>query len=100
MLPMLVAVVVILGGCTMNETQQRTASGAGIGALGGAALGAIIGAGVGNPAAGAAIGAGAGAALGAGTGYIVDQKKKREEAEARTQRLESENRQLRQQNQY
>ncbi len=55
--PMLIAVVVILGGCTMNETQQRTASGAGIGAASGAALGAIVGAFAGSPGAGAAIGA-------------------------------------------
>jgi hypothetical protein len=98
--PMLVAIVVILGGCTMTETEQRTASGAGIGAAGGAALGAIIGAFAGAPGAGAAIGAGAGAAVGGGVGYIVDQRDKRQAAEARTRQLEAQNQKLKQQNQY
>ncbi len=98
--PLLLAIVVVLGGCTMDETEQRTASGAGIGAAGGAALGAIIGAFAGAPGAGAAIGAGAGAAVGGGVGYIVDQRAKRESAEARARRLEAENQKLKQQNQY
>lgn len=98
--PVLVAVVVILGGCTMDQTEQRTFSGAGIGAAGGAALGAIAGAFAGVPGMGAAIGAGAGAAIGGGAGYIIDQKDKREAAEAQTRQLEAQNQKLRQQNQY
>lgn len=97
--PILIAFVVILGGCTMDQTEQRTVSGAGIGAAGGAALGAIIGAFAGAPGAGAAIGAAAGTAVGAGTGYIVDQRAKRQQADARARQLEAENQQLRQQNQ-
>jgi len=98
--PLLIAFAIILGGCTMNETEQRTVSGAGIGAAGGAALGAIVGAFAGAPGAGAAIGAAAGTAVGAGTGYIVDQRAKRQQAEARNRQLEAQNRQLKQQNQY
>lgn len=97
-LPMLVAAFLVLGGCTMNETEQRTVSGAGIGAAGGAAMGAIIGAFTGTPGVGAAIGAAAGTAVGAGAGYIVDQRDKREQAQAQNRRLEQENRQLQQQN--
>jgi hypothetical protein len=41
-------VAIAVGGCTMTETQQRTASGAGIGAGVGAAGGALIGALTGN----------------------------------------------------
>jgi len=98
--PLLLVFAVVLGGCTMDQTEQRTFSGAGIGAAGGAALGAIAGAFAGVPGMGAAIGAGAGAAIGGGAGYIVDQKDKREAAEAKNRQLEAENRQLRQQNQY
>lgn len=59
-----------LGACSnMNHTQQRTLSGAGIGAAGGAAVGAMTG---GCVSCGAAIGAAAGAA----GGYIYDQSKK------------------------
>lgn len=59
-----------LGACDhMNDTQQRTLSGAAIGAGSGAALGALTG---GSAAGGAAIGAAAGAA----GGYIYDQSKK------------------------
>jgi hypothetical protein len=58
--PLLLALSVVLGGCTMTETEQRTASGAGI-------------------------------------GYIVDQRKKREAAEAESQQLRQQNQQLQQQ---
>lgn len=61
---MLVVVATALGGCAgMNEEQQSTAKGAGIGALGGAAVGALVGGGRG-AAVGAAVGAGAGALIG------------------------------------
>lgn len=98
--PLLIAFVVILGGCTMDQTEQRTFSGAGIGAAGGAALGAIAGAFAGVPGMGAAIGAGAGAAIGGGAGYIVDQRDKRQAAEAKNRQLEAQNQKLKQQNQY
>ena len=61
----------VLAGCAgMSTTQQRTLSGAAIGAGGGAAIGAITG---GSPGVGAAVGAGAGA-LG---GYLYDQSQRR-----------------------
>jgi hypothetical protein len=87
--------VVALGGCTMTETQQRTASGAGIGAAVGAAGGALFGALAGAPGTGAAIGAAAGAAVGGAGGYIHDQQVKRETSAAEAARLERENEQLR-----
>ena len=37
--PLLVAFALVVGGCTMTETEQRTASGAGIGAVVGTLLG-------------------------------------------------------------
>lgn len=98
--PLLLVFAVFLGGCTMNETEQRTVSGAGIGAAGGAALGAIAGAFAGVPGMGAAIGAAGGAAIGGTAGYVIDQRDKRQAAEARNRQLEAQNRQLRQQNQY
>ena len=59
-----------LAGCAgLNETQQRT----GTGALGGAALGGIVGSFSGNAGLGALLGAGAGG-LG---GYIYDQSQPR-----------------------
>ena len=65
------ALVFMLAGCAgMSTTQQRTLSGAAIGAGGGAAIGAITG---GSPGVGAAVGAGAGA-LG---GYLYDQSQRR-----------------------
>ena len=70
--------------CTMNETQQRTGSGAAIGAAAGALIGGRSG-------------AAWGAALGAGGGYLVDQTKKRESTEAENQRLREENYRLQQQ---
>ena len=64
-----VAVAVALGGCAgMTTTQQRTLSGAGIGALGGAAVGAVSG---GDAGTGAAVGA----AVGAGAGYLYDRSR-------------------------
>lgn len=66
----LLALLITVGACSnMNSTQQRTLSGAGIGAAGGAAIGALAG---GSVAGGAAIGAAAGAA----GGYLYDQSKK------------------------
>ena len=65
-----IALMMSVSACSnMNSTQQRTLSGAGIGAAGGAAIGAIAG---GSVAGGAAIGAAAGAA----GGYLYDQSKK------------------------
>jgi hypothetical protein len=80
-----------LGGCTMTETEQRTASGTGIGAAVGAAGGALIGALAGKPGTGAAIGAAAGAALGGTGGYIRDQQVKRGDAQAEADLLRAEN---------
>ena len=65
------ALVFMLAGCAgMSTTQQRTLSGAAIGAGGGAAIGAVTG---GSPGVGAVVGAGAGA-LG---GYLYDQSQRR-----------------------
>lgn len=76
----------ILGACTMSETGQRVGSGAAIGALGGALLG------------GDREGAAIGAAVGAAGGYVVDQYKKREDADTENAQLRAENERLRQQN--
>lgn len=66
----LLALLITVGACSnMNTTQQRTLSGAGIGAAGGAAVGAIAG---GSVAGAAALGAAGGAAA----GYIYDQSQK------------------------
>jgi outer membrane lipoprotein SlyB len=81
---LVVTLAVPMGACTMTETQQRTGSGAAIGAVAGGLLGGRKGAAI-------------GAAVGAGGGYVVDQQKKRESAEAENQRLREENEQLRQQ---
>lgn len=75
----------VLSGCAnMSETQQGTAKGAGIGALGGAVLGAAVGG-----SKGAVTGAVLGGAVGAGGGYIwskkmQDQKAAMEKATAGT----------------
>lgn len=66
---LLVAGLVMSGCAGLNETQQRTATGA----LGGAALGGIVGSFSGNAGLGALLGAGAG---GAG-GYLYDQSQQR-----------------------
>ena len=84
----------MLGGCTMDTTEQRTFSGAGIGAAVGAAGGALIGAFAGVPGTGAAIGAAAGAAVGGAGGYIVDQVDQRQAAQAENTQLRQENQQL------
>ena len=75
----------VANGCTMSQTQERTGTGAAIGALGGALLG--------TSRESAAIGA----AVGAAGGYLYDQYKKREDAEAENKQLQQENEQLRQQ---
>jgi osmotically inducible lipoprotein OsmB len=63
--------VLSLSACAgMNDTQQRTLSGAGIGAGVGAVGSAVTG---GSPVAGAAVGA----AVGGAGGYIYDQSKKK-----------------------
>ena len=67
-----VAVALSTTACTMNETGQRTTTGAMAGAAGGALIGAMAG--------NAALGAGVGAAAGAAGGYLWDQHKKSEEA--------------------
>lgn len=67
----LVISVLFLSACAgMNDTQQRTLSGAGIGAGVGAAGAAVTG---GNPIGGAVIGG----AVGAGGGYLYDKSKKK-----------------------
>ncbi len=81
---LIVSLALAGGACTMNETQQRVGSGAAMGAAAGALLGGRKGAAI-------------GAAAGAGGGYLVDQHKKRESAEAENQRLREENARLRQQ---
>ncbi len=86
--PLLVFVAIAalcVGGCAMNETQQRTGTGAAVGALGGALLGtsrqsAVIG-----------------AAVGATGGFLYDQFNKREDAQTENERLRQENERLRQQ---
>ncbi len=91
------AAAVVLGGCTMSETQQRTFSGAGIGAAAGAAGGALFGAIAGVPGTGAAIGAAAGAAIGGTGGYIHDQEVKRDTAASQAAQLQRENEELKRQ---
>ena len=75
------AAILLTTGCAeMSDTQRRTASGAGAGALGGAAIGAVTG---GKAGTGAVIGAGVGAL---GT-YIWSQhmEKQKQEMQAATQ---------------
>lgn len=70
--PLAFAAALSLTACAnMNETEQRTLSGAAIGTVSGAAIGAIAG----NAGLGAVLGAGAGAA----GGYIWDQHKQSEQ---------------------
>jgi hypothetical protein len=65
--------VLTLSACSdMTATQQRTLSGAGIGAAGGTVVGAIAG--------NAGLGAAVGAAAGAAGGFIWDQHKQSEQA--------------------
>jgi hypothetical protein len=75
--------MLILGACTMNETQQRVGTGAALGAIGGAIIG------------GNTEGALIGAAVGGAGGYMVDQHSKREDADAEAARLRAENERLR-----
>ena len=75
--------VLAVSGCAMNETQQRTGTGAAIGALGGALLG--------TSRESAAIGA----AVGAAGGYLYDQHEKRETAQSENEQLRQENERLR-----
>ena len=77
------ASLLLVAGCTVSETGQRTGTGAAIGALGGAVLG--------TSRESAAIGA----AIGAAGGYIYDQHEKRESAQSENERLRRENEQLR-----
>lgn len=79
----LASMALALGGCAMNETQQRTGTGAAIGALGGALLG--------TSRQSAAIGA----AVGAAGGYIYDQHDKRTTSDDENARLRAENERLR-----
>lgn len=76
----LAAVMLITGCANMTDTQRRTATGAGVGALGGAAVGAVTG---GHAGTGAVIGAGVGAL---GT-YIWSQhmERQKQEMQAATQ---------------
>jgi hypothetical protein len=73
----LIIIVIIglaLGGCSgMSDTEQRTLSGAAIGAGAGTAIGAVSG----NTALGAVVGTAAGAT----GGYLYDRHKKSEEKE-------------------
>jgi osmotically inducible lipoprotein OsmB len=82
---LIISLALSAGACTMNETGQRVGSGAAMGAVAGALIGGDSG------------GAMVGAAVGAGGGYLVDQHKKRESAEAENQRLRQENYRLQQQ---
>ena len=61
---MILVLAVTLGCSGMSNTQQKTLSGAGIGAGGGAVLGAVVG---GSAVTGAVVGGGVGAI----TGYIL-----------------------------
>lgn len=82
----LLAIAALAGsGCAMNETQQRTASGAAIGALGGALIG--------TSRESAAIGA----AVGAAGGFLYDQFQQRQDTQAENAQLRQENATLRQQ---
>lgn len=71
------AVVLVLSGCSnMNQSQQSTAEGAGIGAAAGAVIGALAGGGK-----GAAIGAAAGAGTGALGGYLWNEHMEQQRAQ-------------------
>lgn len=66
---LILAVVTTLGCSGMSNTQQKTLSGAAIGAGGGAVLGGVTG---GSPVTGAVVGGGVGAI----TGYILGESDK------------------------
>jgi hypothetical protein len=67
---LLIVLAATLGCSGMNNTQQKTLSGAGIGAGSGAVLGAVTG---GSPVTGAVVGGGVGAV----TGYILGESDKK-----------------------
>lgn len=69
---MLIFTLVLFGCSGMSDTEQRTLSGAGIGAVAGAAIGAISGH--------AGLGTAVGAAAGAGGGYLYDKNEKSKDA--------------------
>ena len=69
LITIIIALITTSGCSGMNNTEQKTLSGAGIGAGAGAVLGAITG---GSPVTGAVVGAGVGAA----SGYIVGESDK------------------------
>jgi len=75
----------VASGCAMNETQQRTGTGAAIGALGGALLG--------TSRESAAIGA----AVGAAGGFLFDQYHQRTDAQTENAQLREENARLQEQ---
>lgn len=80
----IVLATALASGCSsMSETQQRTGTGAAIGALGGAVLG--------TSRQSAAIGA----AVGAAGGYLFDQHQQRQDAQAENAQLRQENERLR-----
>jgi uncharacterized protein HemX len=81
---LIVLVPVFSAGCAMTETQQRTGTGAAIGALGGAVLG--------TSRQSAAIGA----AVGAAGGFLFDQHQQRQDAQTENAQLRQENARLRQ----
>lgn len=82
----LLALTILLGsGCAMNETQQRTGTGAAIGAIGGALIG--------TSRESAAIGA----AVGAAGGFLFDQYQQRSDAQTENAQLRQENARLQQQ---
>jgi outer membrane protein OmpA-like peptidoglycan-associated protein len=68
-----VSIIVLLTSCATDE-HQKTAIGAGAGAVVGAGIGAIIGHQTGHTGAGAAIGAATGALIGGGIGYYLDKQ--------------------------
>jgi hypothetical protein len=83
LMAIITSLALMSGGCAMNDTQKRTGTGAAIGALGGAILG--------SSRESAAIGA----VVGAAGGYMVDQHKKRDDAESDNDQLRAENERLR-----
>jgi outer membrane protein OmpA-like peptidoglycan-associated protein len=80
---MTLALALLLGatlfntGCSTLDIGDKTAKGAGIGALGGALVGGLWGAARGDWAKGAMIGAGVGAAAGAVTGVVLDSQEEK-----------------------
>ena len=70
LLPLVLCAGLSLSVCGMNDTQQRTLTGAGAGAAGGAIIGAIAG--------NAGLGALIGASTGATGGYLYDRHRKAE----------------------